>query len=229
MSVEPASEAVAGARDQTHRHHADVEPAERAADLRKALRLEYFSLAWNFLETFVGMVAGIAAGSVALIGFALDSVAESSSAGALIWRLRREASGAATSEAIERKTVRMVAVGFFALAAYVGVQAGYDLLTRTRPEESGVGIALAVVSMVVMPWLAGRKRRMAKTLDSRSLQADSHQTSLCTLISAFLLVGLAANAWLGWWWADPVAALAIAGLAAREGRELWTTEDFCTC
>ncbi len=214
---------------EEHRHHSDVDPAERDGDIRTALKLEYFSLMWNFLETFVGIAAGIAAGSVALIGFGLDSVVESSSAAPLIWRLRREANGSATSEDSERKAVRIVAVAFFALALFVGIRAAYDLATGSRPEESTVGIALAVVSLIVMPWLAARKRRMAKALDSRSLQADSDQTSLCTLISLFLLIGLGANALLGWWWADGVAALAIAALAAREGHELWTTEHFCIC
>jgi divalent metal cation (Fe/Co/Zn/Cd) transporter len=210
-------------------HHPDVDPVRRSSDLHEALKLEYFSLAWNFLETFVGLVAGIASGSVALIGFGLDSIVESSSASALIWRLRRESSGASTSEDVERKAVRMIALAFFALAAYVGGQATFNLVTDSKPEESTVGIVLAAVSLVVMPLLAARKKRMAKRLDSRSLQADSDQTSLCTLISAFLLVGLAANAWLGWWWADAVAGLAIAFIAAREGRELWTTEKFCAC
>ncbi|MBW3595211.1 MAG: cation transporter, partial [Actinobacteria bacterium] len=105
----------------------------------------------------------------------------------------------------------------------------YDLVTEARPEESTVGIILAAVSLIVMPWLALRKRAMAKVIDSRALDADSHQTSLCTLISGVLLVGLVANAWLGWWWADPVAALGIAALAAMEGRELLTTERFCAC
>ncbi len=206
-----------------------MDPVVRATALKRALHLEYFSLAWNFLETFVGFAAGIAAGSVALIGFALDSVVESSSAAALIWRLRAESSGRATSDEVERKAVRIVATAFFALALYVGAQAVYNIATRARPDVSRLGIGLALVSLVVMPWLAARKRRMAKTLDSRSLQADSKQTSLCTLISAFLLFGLAANALLGWWWADPVAAIAIAAFAAHEGRVLWTTEDFCTC
>ena len=212
-----------------HEHHADMDPALRASGVRSALKLEYFSLAWNFVETFVGFAAGLAAGSVALIGFALDSVVESSSATALIWRLRREQSGGATTEDIERRAVRIVGAAFFALAAYVGGQALYDLATRSEPEPSTLGIVLAAVSLVVMPLLAIRKRRMSQTIDSRSLEADSAQTWLCTYISAFLLVGLGANAAFGWWWADPVAALVIAGLALREGRELWTTQRFCTC
>ena len=212
-----------------HEHHADMDPASRATAVRSALGLEYFSLAWNFLETFVGLVAGLASGSVALIGFALDSVVESSSAAALIWRLRRERSGGASTEDIERRAVRIVGAAFFALAAYVGGQALIDLLTGSKPEASTLGIVLAAVSLLVMPLLAVRKRRMAQTLDSRSMEADSGQTWLCSCISAFLLVGLGANAAFGWWWADPAAALVIAALAAREARELWTTERFCTC
>jgi divalent metal cation (Fe/Co/Zn/Cd) transporter len=212
-----------------HEHHADMDPASRAPAVRSALGLEYFSLAWNFLETFVGLLAGLASGSVALIGFALDSVVESSSAAALIWRLRRERSGGASTEDIERRAVRIVGAAFFALAAYVGGQALIDLLTGSKPEASTLGIVLAAVSVIVMPVLAVRKRRIAQILDSRSMEADSGQTWLCSYISAFLLVGLGANAAFGWWWADPVAALVIAVLAIREGRELWTTERFCTC
>jgi len=206
-----------------------MDPVARATSIRSALSLEYFSLAWNFLETFVGLAAGLASGSVALIGFALDSVVESSSAAALIWRLRREQTGGASTEDIERRAVRIVGGAFFALGAYVGAQATIDLVTRSKPEASVLGIVLATVSVVVMPLLAVRKRRMAKIIDSRSLEADSGQTWLCSFISVFLLIGLGANAALGWWWADPVAALVIAGLAFREGRELWTTQRFCTC
>lgn len=212
-----------------HVHHSDMEPGPRAEAIDGALRLEYFSLAWNVLETVVGFIAGIAAGSVALIGFALDSIVESSSASALVWRLRKEKRGEVTTEEIEQQAVRIVAVAFVALALYIGVQATFDLINGNQPESSALGIGLAVVSVIVMPWLAIRKKRMAHVLDSRALEADSGQTSLCTYISALLLVGLALNALFGWWWADPVAGLGIAGLAAREGYELWTTERFCVC
>jgi divalent metal cation (Fe/Co/Zn/Cd) transporter len=213
--------------DHAHHHHSDMDPADRAERVRHGLRLEYFSLVWNVLETIVGMVAGIAAGSVALVGFALDSVVESSSAAILIWRLRGEGSDKWDVESIERRAVRLVASAFWALSAYVGVKAFLDLVQQNRPEESPIGIGLAVVSLIVMPVLADRKREAARSLDSRAMHADSSQTSLCTYISAVLLFGLVANALLGWWWADPVAGLGIALLAAREGHELWTTEDFC--
>ena len=206
-----------------------MDPARRADSIKRALGLEYFSLAWNLLETIVGFIAGLMSGSIALIGFALDSVVESSSAAALVWRLRSEGKRGWSAEDIERRTVRIVGWAFVALAVYVGGKATYDLVTEARPEESLAGIVLAAVSLVVMPWLAMRKRAMAKVIDSRALDADSHQTSLCTFISAVLLVGLAANAWLGWWWADPVAGLGIAALAAKEGHELLTTERFCAC
>ena len=199
----------------------------RPQQLKRALLLEYLSFSWNVLETVVGFIAGIAAGSIALVGFALDSVAEASSASILIWRLRSEQKHASRAEEVERKAIRMVALAFLGLGAYVGGRAVYDLATRAQPEESTIGIVLAVVSLVVMPVLAKLKRKSARELDSRSLQADAKQTTLCTYISAFLLIGLLANSLFGWWWADPVAGLAIATLAIREGVELWRTEDFC--
>jgi divalent metal cation (Fe/Co/Zn/Cd) transporter len=121
----------------------------------------------------------------------------------------------------------LVALAFLALAAYVGGRAIYDLAVQSRPDESPVGIGLALVSLVVMPILASRKTRVARSLDSRALQADSTQTTLYTYLSAFLLVGIATNALFGWWWADPLAGVAIAVFAAKEGRELWTAEDLC--
>jgi divalent metal cation (Fe/Co/Zn/Cd) transporter len=201
--------------------------APRTRSLRRGLLLEYFTVGWNVLEAVVGLTAGFLAGSVALVGFALDSIVEASSGSILIWRLRTEERGTRTAEEAERRAIRLVAVAFFALAAYVGVRAIFDLLSRSRPEESVPGIVLAAVSLIVMPLLAWRKRVVARELDSRALQADSTQTTLCTYLSAFLLVGLVTNALLGWWWADPVAGLAIAVSAAKEGRELWRAEDLC--
>lgn len=201
--------------------------AERQSDLGRGLLLEYFTIAWNILEAIVGLIAGIAAGSVALVGFALDSVVEASSGGVLVWRLRSEAGGRRSAEEVERRAVRGVALAFFALAAYVSVRAIIDLIGATAPDESIPGIVLALVSLVAMPALAWQKRKTARRLDSRALQADAKQSVICTYLSLFLLVGLVANALWGFWWADPVAALAIAAIAAKEGRELWITKDFC--
>ena len=200
--------------------------SDRLEGLRRGITLEYASLAYNVLESVVGLAAGVVAGSVALIGFGLDSVVESATAAILIWRFRTETRGRSSEDA-ERKAVRLVASAFYALAAYIGVRAVLDLAAQSRPEESPVGIALAVASLIVMPVLVARKRKLAVEIDSRSLQADSTQTLLCTYMSAFLLVGLVANALFGWWWADPIAGLAIAALAVREGTELWREEDFC--
>jgi divalent metal cation (Fe/Co/Zn/Cd) transporter len=191
------------------------------------LALEYFTITWNILEALVGLTFGVIAGSVALVGFALDSVVEASSGTILLWRLRAEAKGGRPAEELERRAIRLVAIAFLALALYVGVRSALDLFSGSRPDESPVGIALAIVSLIVMPVLAHRKNVVAKELDSRALQADSTQTTLCTYLSAILLFGLVTNALFGWWWADPLAGLGIAAFAAKEGRELWTTKDLC--
>ena len=201
---------------------------QRSGYLAQGLRLEYFSLAYNLLESVVGLAAGVAAGSVALIGFGLDSVVESASATILLWRLRTESIGRRTSEEAERKAIKGVSLAFFALAAYVGVSAVVELIGGgARPETSTLGTGIAILSLIVMPVLARRKKAVAHSLDSRSMAADSHQTVLCTYLSGILLLGLLANALLGWWWADPVAAIGIAILAGTEGVELWRTEDVC--
>lgn len=209
------------------RGRGDRPPRGRSEALAGAFRIETLSLAYNVVESGVGIAAGIAAGSVALVGFGLDAVVESASAGVLLWRLQTERSARRTAEEAERKAIKLVAVAFGVLAAYVGVRAVVDLIAGSRPEESTVGIVLAVVSLLVMPALARAKRAAARELDSRSLEGDSAQTMLCTYMSAVLLGGLVANSLLGWWWADPVAGLLIAVLAAREARELWVTEDVC--
>lgn len=200
---------------------------ERIDDLDRGLRLEYFSIVWNVVEAVVGIIAGVMAGSVALLGFALDSVAESSSAGILIWRLHSERRGSRTAESAERLAIRLVAVAFFTLALYIAGRAVYQIALQIHPEKSLLGIVLAIISVIGMPLLAAMKRRAARRLDSRSLQADSRQTVLCTYMAFLLLAGLAANSLFGLWWADPVAALGIAVMAVREGRILWTTEDLC--
>lgn len=205
----------------------DLSPLEiRDIKLRRGLRLEYFTIGWNFLEAIVGMVAGAMAGSISLVAFALDSVVEASSGAVLVLRFRAERSGG-NPEELERKALRRVGLAFLALAAYVAFRAAQNLVTRAQPDESPLGIGLAVVSLIVMPVLAGHKRRLSHQMQSRALEADSTQTNLCTYLSAILLLGLLANSLLGWWWADPVAALGIAGFAAKEGRELFADEDPC--
>lgn len=202
-------------------------PSQRSASLKRGVRLEYFTLSWNAIEAIVGLAAGIAAGSVALTGFALDSIVEAASGGVLLWRLRAETHGGRQAEEVEERAVRLLAIAFLALAAYITIQATVDLVAASRPDESVIGIVMALVSLVVMPLLAWRKRLVARELNSRAMQADSAQTMLCTYLSVVLLFGLLANALFGWWWADPIAGLGIAALAAREGRELWTTKDLC--
>jgi divalent metal cation (Fe/Co/Zn/Cd) transporter len=168
------------------------------------------------LEAVVAVSAGIVAGSIALIGFGLDSLIEVFAATVVVWEMR------GVSEDRERVALRLIAVSFFVLAAYVSIEAIRDLAVGAEAAESDVGIALAAVSLVVMPVLAIMKRRVGRAMDSRTLVADSTETLLCSYLSAILLVGLVLNATVGWWWADPLAAMGIAALAVREGREAWS-------
>lgn len=191
-----------------------------ASSLRAGRRLEYLTLGWNVLEGLVAVGAGILAGSTALVGFGADSFIESLSGGVLLWRLQ----DSAEHEAREAPALKLVGGSFFLLAAYVAWEAGRSLLANEAPETSWPGIAIAALSLIVMPWLARRKRAVAGELDSRALVADSHQTDLCAYLSAILLVGLLLNALLGWWWADPVAALVMVPIIANEGRESWAGE-----
>jgi divalent metal cation (Fe/Co/Zn/Cd) transporter len=185
---------------------------------RRGLLLEYLTIAWNTIEAVVAVVAGLAAGSIALIGFGLDSLIEVFAASVVVWELR------GVSEERERRALRLIAVSFFVLAAYVTVEAVRDVFMRSEAQESTIGIVLAAVSLVVMPMLAVAKRRTGKEMGSATLIADSTQTLLCSYLSAILLAGLALNALVGWWWADPLAALGIAALAMREGVEAWRAE-----
>lgn len=197
-------------------------PTLQADALRhRAIRLEYFTITWNILEAVVALVAGWLAGSIALVGFGLDSIIETISGVALLWRLRQR--GDRESQA-ESRAVRIVGLTFFALAAYVTYESVGDLWFRKRPEESLLGIVLAAVSLVVMPVLARAKRRVARQLGSRALAADAMETLLCSLLSFTLLLGLGLNAVLGWWWADPVAALAMVVFMVREGVEAFRPE-----
>lgn len=195
---------------------------ERTHYLRRGLRLEYFTIAWNSLEAIVAVGAGVIAGSIALVGFGLDSVIEVVSGAILFWRLRAELGGAdqEASERAERRALFVVGLSFFALGAYVLYESGKKLWLGERPEESLVGLGLAILSLVAMPALAFAKHRTATRLGSRALAADAKETAICSYLSLTLLLGLGLNAWLGWWWADPVAALAMLPLIVHEGREV---------
>jgi divalent metal cation (Fe/Co/Zn/Cd) transporter len=204
-------------------------PAVRAAAVRRGRRLNRLTIGWNAAEGVVAVTAGLAASSVSLVGFGLDSGIEVSAALILAWRLAQERHQGCTQEA-DRRATRAIAVSFFALAAYVGVESVRDLLGRAEPEASVPGIVLAGLSLVVMPLLARAKRKVAPVLGSRAAVSEANQTSLCVLLSAVLLVGLATNAALGWWWADPAAGLGIAVLAAVEGVRSWRAESLAdTC
>lgn len=186
--------------------------------IRRGRRLEYFTIGYNSLEGLVSLVAGAMAGSVSLTGFGLDSLIEVTSGGALLWRLGRDHE-AARRERMERRALRLVGACFLALAAYVLWEAAFALARRQAPERSLPGIAIAILSLIVMPLLARAKRRVAAAIGSAALHADSRQTDFCTYLSAILLGGLLLNAVLGWWWADPLAGLVMVPIIAREGLE----------
>ena len=201
---------------------------ERRALLNRALRLEYLTVGWNLVEGAIAITAALAAGSVALLGFGIDSFVESISGSVLVWRLRAEAAGDHAEEAIERierHAERLVGFSFFALAAYIVFDALTTLLSQERPDASPVGIALTGVSIGVMLRLARAKRRAAAELGSRALAADAEQTQACWYLSIVVLAGIGLNALFGWWWADPAAALGVSLLLMREGREAWSGED----
>jgi divalent metal cation (Fe/Co/Zn/Cd) transporter len=178
-----------------------VTAADRAGAVHRARRLNQFSISWNVAEAFVALGAGVAAGSVSLVAFGLDSVVEVSASVILAWRLTKERNIGCT-QAADRRATRAISLSFAALALYVAIQAGRELLAREQPDESLIGIGLAAVSLVVMPLLAREKKKLAPLLGSRAQESEANQTRLCALLSAVLLIGLAANAALGWWWAD---------------------------
>lgn len=186
---------------------------DRQVAIRRGRALEYLTILWNLAEAMISVGAGVLAGSIALIGFGIDSLIETSSGLILLWRLRDGIEG----EKRERLALKLVGISFLALAAYVAFDAVKSLLMREPPEVSRIGIAIAALSLMVMPLLARAKRRVAVQIESRALQADSRQTDLCAYLSAILLFGLACNALLGWWWADPVAALVMTPIIVREG------------
>jgi divalent metal cation (Fe/Co/Zn/Cd) transporter len=195
----------------------------RGALLVHALRLEYLTVGWNIVEGVIAIAAASASGSVALLGFGIDSFVECASGLVLVWRLRAEGRGTDHEqvEALERRALKLVALSLFLLAAFVVVKAGLALWQQDRPEASALGIAVTSISIGVMWWLARAKRTAARALGSRALEADSFQTTACWWLSIIVLVGIGLNAIFGWWWADPVAAIVMTYFIVREGREAW--------
>jgi len=192
----------------------------RADNIKTGRRLEYLTIGWNSLEAIIAVGAGAIAGSVALVGFGIDSIIEVSSGAILLWRLF-------SGEHREQLALKLVGVSFLALAAYVAFDAVKSLLLRESPDESFVGIALALLSLILMPILARAKRKVAANLNSRAMQADSRQTDICAYLSAILLFGLGLNALFGWWWADPLAGLIMIPIIAKEGVEALRGETCC--
>ena len=190
---------------------------------RRARILAGASVAYNGIEAVIAIAAGAAAGSVALVGFGLDSIVEVSSGLIILWQF-----GHTMPESREQKALRLMALSFFALAAYVAFESARALLSGADPDPSPVGIGLAAASLVVMPFLSWAQRRTGRALHSNAVVADSTQTLLCTYLSAVLLIGLVLNATLGWSWADPIAGLVIAAVAVKEGRDAWRGEGCCS-
>lgn len=196
----------------------DVDTRTAVTWRRRALWLAWVTIAWNVVEAAVAIWAGIGAGSTALVGFGIDAVIETLSATVVLWQLWDPD----LSEERERRALRLIGISFFLLAGYIVVESTRDLVAATEPAASPVGITITALSLVVMPLLALAKRRVGRSMDSHVVLADAQETLLCTWLSAIVLAGLALNANLGWWWADPVAALGVAWLAVREGHEAWT-------
>jgi divalent metal cation (Fe/Co/Zn/Cd) transporter len=190
--------------------------ATRQARLRRrGLWLEYATMAWMAAEAGIAIAAGVIASSIALVGFGLDSVIEFAAAVIVVWQLH------ADDQSRETRAVRLIGVTFFALAAYLGAESIRDLITQARPAPSAAGITVAAAALAIMPLLALVKRRTGQALGNPALVADSAENAFCAFTSAAALLGTGLNSWLGWWWADPAAALVIAALAIREGIEAW--------
>ncbi|MGC4939915.1 cation diffusion facilitator family transporter [Kribbella sp. DT2] len=199
-----------------------TDPEQRRKLSRRAQLLAAASVTYNVVEAIIAITAGLVAGSVALVGFGLDSVVEVSSGLIILWQFRHR-----MPETRERQALRLLAFSFFGLAAYVTFESVRSLIGGSDPDTSPVGIALASASLVIMPFLSWAQRRTGKALGSNAVVADSTQTLLCTYLSAVLLIGLILNATLGWGWADPIAGLIIAAVALREGVEAWQGKGCC--
>ena len=203
-----------------------LEQDNRASQVKRGRRLEYFTIIYNSLEGIIAIVAGVVAGSIALVGFGFDSLIEVTSGVALLWRLHSDADES-RRERMESVTLRIVGICFILLALYVSYDSIKSLVRHEAPNESRPGIILAIVSLIVMPLLVRAKRRVARSISSKALMADSKQTELCTYLSAILLGGLLLNALVGWWWADPIAAIVMVPIIVKEGIEGLRGETCC--
>jgi divalent metal cation (Fe/Co/Zn/Cd) transporter len=201
------------------------EAAERKKLVSRAKLLAWLGVGWHGIEAAIAVGAGIIAGSIALIGFGADSLIESVAGIILLWRF---ASSRASSEEAERRAQQLIGLSFYLIAAYVGFEAVRSLLVGDRPEASWIGIGLSIVTLLTMPPLAIAKARIGEKLGSSATKSEGQQNMLCAYLSAALLIGLGANALFGLWWADPVTAFLIAGVAVKEGREAWQGESCCT-
>jgi divalent metal cation (Fe/Co/Zn/Cd) transporter len=192
---------------------------ERRSLLRRAVLLAWFTVGWNVIEGVVAIAAALMAGSRALLGFGLDSGVESLSASVVLWRLYAEGRDPERAEAVEQRALRLIGITFCVLAVFIAVESVRALLGQEEPDSSIVGIVLTAVSVIVMQWLARTKRRVGIAMGSKAVEADSAQTSACVYLSIVVLVGLLLNTTLGWWWADPLAALGVVVFLIHEGRE----------
>jgi divalent metal cation (Fe/Co/Zn/Cd) transporter len=199
--------------------------SERGRLVKRARMLAWLGIGWHGIEAGIAIAAGVVAGSIALVGFGADSLIESAAGFILLWRFASSRSG---SHRAEERAQRLIALTFYLLAAYVAVEAVRSLVEGHHAEVSWIGIALAAFTLVTMPMLAVAKTRVAERLGSSATKAEGRQNMVCAYLSAALLIGLSANALGGWWWADPAAALVIAGVAVREGREAWRGDSCCT-
>jgi divalent metal cation (Fe/Co/Zn/Cd) transporter len=207
--------------------HRSSPAPDRDRLVARARALAWFGIAWHVGEAAIAVIAGLAAGSVALIGFGTDSLIETAAGLIVVWRF---AAARLDSESAELHAQRLIAASFVLLAVYVGIEATRSLINADHPDASWVGMGLAAVTLIAMPLLARAKSQVGNELHSSATVSESRQTMICAYLSAGLLLGLGANAILGWWWADPMTALGIAGVAVYEARESWRGNACCaTC
>jgi divalent metal cation (Fe/Co/Zn/Cd) transporter len=207
-------------------------PDNRLPHLKRATALTLLTVGWNVIEGVIAVAAALASGSVALLGFGVDSFVESTSAGVMLWRLSAERRARRTPrelEQLDHRAHRLIGLTLFVLAAYVAWEAVTSLFSGERPQPSLVGLVLTSLSLGVMMWLARAKRRTAVALGSRAMEADAFQTTACWWLSLVTLGGIGLNALFGWWWADPVAALGMTFFLVKEGREAWRGEECHDC